>query len=156
MVRNIIGFIFLLLGRARIFHGVNVVSIGIKLGSNLISINHVFTNVLKPIVIITCYSQVYKNFPYYPTNSTFDHELSLNTEDIEFLVENGFNVVRLYVAWPGVEPKKGEYNHTYLKVMALNIKQLSTKDVVSQANLFAEGLFANRRDWLANLLKLVS
>lgn len=60
--------------------------------------------------------QVYKSFPYHPRNTSFDPQLSLSEEDIHFLVENGFNVVRLYVAWPGVEPSKGDYNFTYLEV----------------------------------------
>jgi endoglycosylceramidase len=70
-------------GRARIFHGVNV---------------------------------VYKSYPYHPQNSSFDPEFSLAAEDIEFLAESGFTVVRLYVAWPGVEPAEGIYNSTYLDV----------------------------------------
>lgn len=59
---------------------------------------------------------MYKVPPYYPRLDTFDPELSLSKEDIEFLVENGFNVVRLYIAWPGVEPSKNQYNDTYLEV----------------------------------------
>ena len=57
-----------------------------------------------------------KGFPYYPDNSSFDPEFSLSSEDIEFLSNSGFNVVRLYVAWPGIEPKKDQYNDTYLDV----------------------------------------
>ncbi|XP_064387797.1 endoglycoceramidase-like [Halichondria panicea] len=72
-------------GRARIFHGVNI---------------------------------VYKRFPYHPINATFDPQLSLSSEDVTFLKENGFSVVRLYVAWPGLEPSKGSYNSTYLDVLA--------------------------------------
>lgn len=64
--------------------------------------------------------QVYKSFPYHPRNSTFDPEFSLSKEDISFLVDNGFNVVRLYVAWPGVEPSEGQYNDTYLDVSGYN------------------------------------
>ena len=64
----------------------------------------------------SCPLQVYKSFPYYPRNDSFDPRFSLCKEDIDFLVENGFNVVRLYAAWPGLEPVKGEYNHTYLDV----------------------------------------
>lgn len=47
---------------------------------------------------------------------TFDPEFSLVKEDIDFLVESGFTVVRLYVAWPGYETEKGVYNETYLDV----------------------------------------
>ena len=59
---------------------------------------------------------MYKSFPYHPTNKSFDPESSLNYDDIGFMVEHGFNVVRLYVAWQGVEPIRGQYNYTYLRV----------------------------------------
>jgi endoglycosylceramidase len=78
-------------GRARIFHGVNV---------------------------------VYKSYPYHPQNSSFDPEFSLAAEDIEFLAESGFTVVRLYVAWPGVEPAEGIYNSTYLDVLEDYVNKL--------------------------------
>lgn len=29
----------------------------------------------------------------------------------------GINSLRLYLAWEGFEPKKGEYNYTYLSVL---------------------------------------
>ncbi len=60
--------------------------------------------------------QVYKSFPYHPTNNSFDPQLSLSAQDVAFLKDSGFSVVRLYVAWPGVEPSKGVYNDTYLDV----------------------------------------
>ena len=63
--------------------------------------------------------QVYKSFPYHPDTANFDPQLSLSERDINFFKENGFNAVRLYVAWPGVEPTKGVYNLTYLKVPSL-------------------------------------
>ena len=75
--------------------------------------------------------QVYKPFPYYPSNGTFDPQLSLNQQDVDFLVENGFSIVRLYVAWQGVEPAKGEYNSTYLEVRHLPLTTVSTYSGVS-------------------------
>ena len=63
---------------------------------------------------------MYKTHPYYPKLDSFDPELSLSQEDISFFVKNGFNVVRLYVAWQGVEPTKGQYNDTYLSVSKIN------------------------------------
>ena len=59
---------------------------------------------------------MYKSPPYYPPNGTFDPQFSFGEEDIDFLVESGFSMVRLFVAWPGVEPKRGQYNQTYLEV----------------------------------------
>ena len=63
-----------------------------------------------------CGPQVYKSPPFYPPNGTFDPQLSFGEQDVDFLVENGFSMVRLFVAWPGVEPKRGQYNRTYLEV----------------------------------------
>ena len=68
--------------------------------------------------------QVYKSFPYYPSNGSFDSEYSLNNEDIAMLVEYGFTVVRLYVAWPGVEPSRGKYNASYLDTLYKIVEQL--------------------------------
>ena len=69
------------------------------------------------MALIIIYVQVYKSFPYYPSNGSFDAEYSFNSEDIAMLVEHGFTVVRLYVAWPGVEPTKGKINGTYLDTL---------------------------------------
>lgn len=72
------------------------------------------------MVMICSWSlQVYKVFPYHPKLGTFDPFDSLSQQDMQFLKDNGFNVVRLYVAWPGVEPVRGQYNMTYLQVYAL-------------------------------------
>lgn len=84
-------------GRARLFHGVNV---------------------------------VYKSFPFYPSNGTFDPGLSFNQQDVNFLVENGFNIVRLYVAWQGLEISRGTYNSTYLHVLA------DIVDVLGRAGIY--------------------
>ena len=72
---------------------------------------------------------VYKVFPYYPTNGSFDPQMSLSGEDIDFLVANGFNVVRLYVAWPGLEPTKGNYNLTYLEVIVDMVARLGERGI---------------------------
>ncbi|KAL5482104.1 hypothetical protein EMCRGX_G022389 [Ephydatia muelleri] len=72
---------------------------------------------------------VYKVFPYYPTNDSFDPQLSLSEEDVDFLVANGFNVVRLYVAWPGLEPTLGNYNLTYLEIIADMVTRLGERGI---------------------------
>jgi endoglycosylceramidase len=73
--------------------------------------------------------QVYKSFPFYPGNGSFDAEYSFNSNDIAMLVEYGFTVVRLYVAWPGVEPTKGKYNTTYLDTLYKIVDQLGRSGV---------------------------
>jgi endoglycosylceramidase len=74
---------------------------------------------------------VFKSFPYHPRNSSFDPEFSLSAEDVQFLVESGFTVVRLYVAWPGVEPRKGTYNSTYLDVVEDYVNELGKAGIYS-------------------------
>ncbi|CAM9399182.1 unnamed protein product, partial [Discosporangium mesarthrocarpum] len=60
---------------------------------------------------------VYKEAPYHPIYTGFDPEESLGEEDAANLARWGFNVVRLGVLWPGVEPERGVYNHTYLEAI---------------------------------------
>ena len=73
--------------------------------------------------------KVYKSFPFYPGNGSFDAEYSFNSADIAMLVEYGFTVVRLYVAWPGVEPSKGNYNATYLDALYKIVDQLGRSGI---------------------------
>ena len=46
-------------------------------------------------------------------------------KDISQLKEWGFNVVRLGVMWPGVEPQKGNYNMTYLQIVQDLVRDLA-------------------------------
>jgi len=57
---------------------------------------------------------VEKVFPFYPVLDRFDSNRSLCQQDFTNLKTWGFNVVRLYLAWPGFEPQRGQYNFTYL------------------------------------------
>lgn len=58
---------------------------------------------------------VQKLFPFYPKLDHFDSNYSLSDVDLENLRGWGFNVIRLHVAWEGVEPQKGVYNYTYIE-----------------------------------------
>lgn len=57
---------------------------------------------------------VQKLFPFYPQLEHFNANSSLTDVDLENLRGWGFNVIRLHVAWEGVEPTKGNYNYTYI------------------------------------------
>ncbi|KAN0030386.1 hypothetical protein ACTA71_010151 [Dictyostelium dimigraforme] len=72
---------------------------------------------------------VYKIPPYHPSLVGFDPVTSFSSEDIENLVEWGFNAVRLGVMWPGVEPVKDEYNQTYLDVMSKLVSEMEENDI---------------------------
>ncbi len=63
---------------------------------------------------------VYKISPFYPELTVFDPDNSLCEQDMIFLRDNGFNVVRLFVSWAGVESTPGVYNQTYLAVRPLH------------------------------------
>eukprot|EP00005_Dracoamoeba_jomungandri_P000139 CAMPEP_0174253230 /NCGR_PEP_ID=MMETSP0439-20130205/2606_1 /TAXON_ID=0 /ORGANISM="Stereomyxa ramosa, Strain Chinc5" /LENGTH=525 /DNA_ID=CAMNT_0015334145 /DNA_START=19 /DNA_END=1596 /DNA_ORIENTATION=- len=69
---------------------------------------------------------VYKIFPWHPSNHSFDPNNSLAPIDIKRLAEWGFNVVRLGVMWPGVEPLRGQFNVTYLSVIRDIISHLAS------------------------------
>ena len=74
-------------GRARIFHGQNVV---VKIPD------------------------------YLPIEDKFDFDMSISTEDLEYLRDWGTKIIRLGVMWESVERKAGEYDMDYLdKVDAL-------------------------------------
>ena len=53
----------------------------------------------------------------------FNHLTSLSDADLQNLSNWGFNVVRLGVMWPGVEPQENSFNLTYLTT----IKELIIK-----------------------------
>ena len=72
---------------------------------------------------------VYKIPPWYPETEGFDPKNSLTDIDAKTLKSWGFNVVRLGVMWPGVEPTKGNYNFTYLDQMETIIKNLGNEGI---------------------------
>jgi endoglycosylceramidase len=73
---------------------------------------------------------VYKVPPYYPPNSTFDPDNSLNDDDVSFLSAMGVNFVRLYVAWPGLEPQRGVWDDSYLDHLERAVCALGARGVV--------------------------
>ena len=53
-------------------------------------------------------NMVRKEAPYFVnTTGSFDYNMSVVDEDIEFLRKHNFNLVRLGVMWPGVYPAQG-------------------------------------------------
>lgn len=72
---------------------------------------------------------VFKVAPWHPNTSGFDAENSLSDIDAAQLNAWGFNIVRLGVMWPGVEPTKGAYNATYLDEIDTIVKHLEAKNI---------------------------
>mmetsp|Transcript_23110 Transcript_23110/g.17529 ORF Transcript_23110/g.17529 Transcript_23110/m.17529 type:complete len:96 (+) Transcript_23110:10-297(+) len=54
-------------------------------------------------VLLHGVNAVYKQDPYIPSDASFHPQESLNDEDIDNLVEWGFNFMRLGVMWEAVE-----------------------------------------------------
>jgi endoglycosylceramidase len=73
---------------------------------------------------------VYKVAPWLPDVEGFDPENSLSDIDARNLKEWGFNIVRLGVMWPGVEPgARGDFNMTYLSEINKIVVNLEKEDI---------------------------
>ncbi|KAJ3349675.1 hypothetical protein HDU83_000364 [Entophlyctis luteolus] len=69
---------------------------------------------------------VYKAFPYVPDiRPDAPPRFSFNQDDVNILKEHATTVIRLGVMWPGVEPERGQYNHTYLETMKSIVQMCS-------------------------------
>jgi len=89
-------------GRARIFHGVNV---------------------------------VFKETPWYPPSGNFTPDDSLDAQTMDLLRKWGFNVVRLGVMWPGVEPRRGDIDIRYLAEVSRLSSELAKRGVYTLVDL---------------------
>lgn len=73
---------------------------------------------------------VYKIAPWHPTLTGFDDSNTLSEIDSKNLKSWGFNVVRLGVMWPGLEPgARGDYNQTYLDQIETIVDNLAADDI---------------------------
>jgi endoglycosylceramidase len=73
---------------------------------------------------------VYKIAPWYPANTGFDSTTTLSDTDSKNLHDWGFNIVRLGVMWPGVEPGvRGAYNQTYLDEIETIVTSLGKQNI---------------------------
>ena len=86
---------------------------------------------------------VYKVAPYIPSNGTFDPDLSLTNEDIQNMVDWGFNFVRLGVMWEAVERAPGVYNDTYLDEVTKLINKLGENGIYTLVDAHQD-VFARR------------
>lgn len=73
---------------------------------------------------------VFKEAPWHPTVTGFDTDNTLSDIDSANLKSWGFNIVRLGVMWPGVEPgARGDYNQTYLDQIETIVTTLAKDDI---------------------------
>ena len=74
-------------------------------------------------------NMIYKESPWHPNFDKFNYNTSFTDYDIKIISEYGLNFIRLGVMWPGVEPKKGEYNYSYLEVMKNIVDKLERNNI---------------------------
>eukprot|EP00928_Gymnodinium_smaydae_P041261 TRINITY_DN27933_c0_g6_i1.p1 TRINITY_DN27933_c0_g6~~TRINITY_DN27933_c0_g6_i1.p1 ORF type:complete len:546 (-),score=52.37 TRINITY_DN27933_c0_g6_i1:255-1823(-) len=67
---------------------------------------------------------VYKKAPFHPSRGESNSKTSFVAEDMALLASMGYNTIRLGATWAGTEPVEGQYNETFLDVVA---------DIVSEA-----------------------
>ncbi len=73
---------------------------------------------------------VYKVAPWLPSSSGFDAQNSLSAVDSANLKRWGFNIVRLGVMWPGLEPgSRGQYDLSYLDAVEKMVRSLAAQDI---------------------------
>jgi len=78
---------------------------------------------------------VYKKHPWIPPTDHFDTSDSLDSETMANMQKWGFNVVRLGVMWPGVEPSLGEFDEGYLGAISNMTADLAEYGVYTIADL---------------------
>lgn len=78
---------------------------------------------------------VYKKAPWIAPTETFDTTDSMDSETMANLQKWGFNVVRLGVMWPGVEPSLGEFDEDYLGAISNMAANLAEYGVYTIADL---------------------
>ncbi|KAG6551438.1 hypothetical protein Mapa_007084 [Marchantia paleacea] len=84
---------------------------------------------------------VMKGPPWHPQIDSFDPQMSFTDADVALLKEWGMNVVRLGVMWPGLEPKRGVVNSTYLEIMQTIVRKLHSAGIYTVLE-FHQDLFA--------------
>lgn len=78
---------------------------------------------------------VYKEAPWLPDVENFSAEDSLDPTTMELLKEWGFNVVRLGVMWPGVEPEPARIDSGYLQRVKRLTRDLAEHGIYTIADL---------------------
>ncbi|CAF4625970.1 unnamed protein product [Rotaria sp. Silwood1] len=73
---------------------------------------------------------VYKVPPYLPDLTHFDPQNSLTDDDLNNLHQWGFNVIRFYTSWMGVNPKSDDnINQDYLSQLSTAIQMMENKGI---------------------------
>ncbi|CAK9048885.1 Endoglycoceramidase (EGCase) (Glycosphingolipid-specific enzyme) (GSL-specific enzyme) [Durusdinium trenchii] len=73
--------------------------------------------------------------PWLPQTDHFTSDNSLDAKTMDLLQEWGFNVVRLGVMWPGVEPEPGQVDQGYLQRVRYVVDELKKRGIHTLADL---------------------
>jgi endoglycosylceramidase len=68
---------------------------------------------------------VVKGAPWLPGRGAWSWNESFVAKDMALMESFGLNMIRLGVMWPGVEPARGQVNHTYLAELAALVEEAS-------------------------------
>ena len=96
--------------------------------------NGLFTDETGRTLIFHGLNVVYKKSPWIPARAPFSPLDSISSEDIANLVDWGFNMIRLGVMWPGVEPTKGSYNQSYLDDIETLVNDLGAAGIYTMVD----------------------
>ena len=83
---------------------------------------------------------VTKGPPWVPDHRAFSGDISMAAEDFAVMQRLGLNVVRLGVMWPGVEPRRGAYNATYLDEIDRVVQLAAQHGVYTLLDMHQDGL----------------
>eukprot|EP00930_Biecheleria_cincta_P085528 TRINITY_DN74908_c0_g1_i1.p1 TRINITY_DN74908_c0_g1~~TRINITY_DN74908_c0_g1_i1.p1 ORF type:complete len:548 (-),score=72.38 TRINITY_DN74908_c0_g1_i1:442-2085(-) len=83
---------------------------------------------------------VYKGYPYAPPMIPIDTNTSFGEADMDRLAEWGMNNVRLGLTWAGAEPRKGEFNFTYLAALRSIVDELGKRGIYTYVELHQDAL----------------
>jgi endoglycosylceramidase len=73
---------------------------------------------------------VYKLPPFLPNLTDFDPQNSLTEDDLNNLHKWGFNVIRFYTAWMGVNPtSENDINQDYLSQLSTAVQMMENKGI---------------------------
>jgi len=81
------------------------------------------------------FNVVYKEAPWYPPSDAFTPTDSLDGHTMDLMHSWGFNIVRLGVMWPGVEPSRGKVDEAYLQEVSRLSAELAKRGIYTLADL---------------------
>jgi hypothetical protein len=83
---------------------------------------------------------VVKGPPWHPSVGEYDFETSLVNQDFLLLQGMGVTVIRLGMMWAGVEPRRGQYNYTYIETLRGIAKNAAAYGIYTLLDMHQDGM----------------